>query len=81
MRSVSLAGGPFRATQLWNNIVQHLKEEIKLKRCKGRMKTYEYCFAGSKAVDVVLHYLRNDKVNFGDKDISRDKAVKVKKCI
>ena len=41
------------------------------------MKTYEGCFMGTDAVDVVLHHLLDDNINF-HRDISREKAVKVR---
>ena len=40
------------------------------------MKTYDSCFTGADAVEVVYQRLQAEKMNFS-KDVSRDKAVKV----
>ena len=40
------------------------------------MKSYDNCFTGTDAVDVVLHYLLNDQETFNT-ELSREKAVKV----
>ena len=48
-----------------------------MKRRKVMMKSYDHCFTGADAVDVVLHQLLTDKDSFPNKDITRDKAVKV----
>ena len=68
--------GPFRATQLWNDIVTHMKEHISVKRRRVGIKKYDRCFSGTEAVDVVLERLLAQRCNFS-KDISREKAVKV----
>lgn len=68
--------GPFRATQIWNEIIDHLKSRVELKRRRMKMKTYENCFTGQDAVDVVLTYLLSEKNTFSS-DLSRDKAIKV----
>ena len=73
----SRAAGPFRATQLWNDIVCHLKQTVEVKRRRVKMKTYCSCFTGAHAVDVILHRLVYEKANLANKDISRDKAIKV----
>ena len=70
-------GGPFRATELWNDIISYLRAEVEVKRRRLKMKTYDACFTGSDAVDVVLQHLQAEKMNFS-KDISREKAIKVK---
>jgi len=69
-------GGPFRATQLWNELISALRGGVKLKRRRVRMRQYDCCFTGSDAVDVVLNRLSVERFNF-TKDISRDKAVKL----
>ncbi|CAH1798476.1 unnamed protein product [Owenia fusiformis] len=69
-------GGPFKATQLWKEIIGHLKLHVSCKRKRIRLKQYDQCFTGSDAVDVILHHLLLDNVNFR-KDISRAKAVKL----
>ena len=68
--------GPFRATQIWNEIIDHLKSRVELKRRRMKMKTYENCFTGQDTVDVVLTYLLSEKNTFSS-DLSREKAIKV----
>ncbi|GAB1602494.1 DEP domain-containing protein 7-like [Argonauta hians] len=67
---------PFRATQLWNSIVSHLKENVEVKRRRHIMKYYNSCFTGCSAVETVFSYLTADKEIFSG-NISRDQAVKV----
>lgn len=71
--------GPFRATQIWNEIIDHLKARVELKRRRMKMKTYENCFTGQDAVDVVLTYLLSERNTFSS-DLSREKAIKVCLC-
>ncbi len=71
-----LAAGPFRATQLWNDIIDHMKDHIEVKRRRVKLRNYESCFTGTEAVDVVLERLQSERLNF-TRDVSRDKAVKV----
>ncbi|XP_052088816.1 DEP domain-containing protein 7-like [Mytilus californianus] len=68
--------GPFRATQIWNEIIDHLKSRVELKRRRMKMKTYENCFTGQDAVDVVLTYLLSERNTFSS-DLSREKAIKL----
>lgn len=68
--------GPFRATKIWNDLIEHLKSKVELKRRRYKMRHIESCFTGTDAVDVVLHFLLNDKEMFSS-DLSREKAVKV----
>ncbi|KAK7107316.1 DEP domain-containing protein 7-like [Littorina saxatilis] len=68
--------GPFRATQIWNDMTSHMKSKVELKRRRCKMRYYDNCFTGTDAVDVVLHYLLSDKETFST-DLSREKAVKV----
>lgn len=55
----SLTMGQFRATRLWNNIIEYLKSNVQLarRRCKGHF--YEDSFTGKDAVNVVLEYVRS----------------------
>lgn len=73
---ICLFVGPFRATQIWNEIVDHLKTNVEVKRRRYKMKTYDNSFSGAHAVDVVMTYLLSEKNTFST-DLSRDKAVKV----
>ncbi|XP_072165167.1 DEP domain-containing protein 7-like [Diadema setosum] len=67
--------GPFRATQLWNGIVEHLKLAVDVKTRKHLMRSYEDCFTGADAVDVICDYLERDSVE--GRDITREKISKL----
>jgi len=72
--------GPFRATQLWNELVEVLRQEISVKRRRiGRHQGQEQSFSGTDAVDIVLKFLRERRDQFTTSHDSsrRDKAVKV----
>ncbi|KAH3726397.1 DEP domain-containing protein 7-like [Dreissena polymorpha] len=75
LRQSNLYTGPFRATQIWNEVIGHLKDNVELKKRRYKLKNYEGCFTGTDAVDVVLHYLLKDQDTFSN--LSREKAVKL----
>ncbi|KAK3593200.1 hypothetical protein CHS0354_002725 [Potamilus streckersoni] len=68
--------GPFRATQIWNEVIQHLKSNVEIKRRRQKMRLHKNCFTGADAVDVVLHYLLKDP-DMLCADPSRDKAMRL----
>ena len=68
--------GSFRVTQVWNDLVLHLREKVELKRRCLKMRHYSSCFTGADAVDVVLHFLLSEKDVFSE-DLSKENAVKV----
>ena len=72
---IMFASGPFRATQIWNEVIEHLKVKVELKKRRYKLRNYDDSFTGTDAVDVVLHYLLSDQENFCN--LSREKAVKV----
>ncbi|XP_033739605.1 DEP domain-containing protein 7-like isoform X1 [Pecten maximus] len=76
LRASKVHLGPFRATQIWNEIIEHLKSKVEVKRRRYKMRNYENCFCGTDAVDVVLHYLLSDRNTFSS-DLSREKAIKL----
>lgn len=43
-----------------------------------KMKWHDQCFSGTDAVDVVFQHLQREQEFMQNKDISREKAVKVK---
>ncbi|NWV71150.1 DEPD7 protein, partial [Malurus elegans] len=67
---------PFQATQLWNNIIHALHNQVEIKRHRQYLKTYRSCFTGSNAVDVVLSHLMQS-MYLSCNDISRLKGVRV----
>ena len=69
--------GPFRATKIWNDLIEHVKGNVELKRRRHKMRHIESCFTGTDAVDVVLHFLLNERETFST-ELSREKATKVR---
>ncbi|XP_050390420.1 DEP domain-containing protein 7 isoform X1 [Patella vulgata] len=76
LRESKVSMGPFRATQIWNEVICHLKTRVELKKRRHKLRQYDNCFTGADAVDVVLHYLLNDRDTFNN-DLSREKAAKL----
>ena len=74
------SAGPYRATQVWKSIIAHLRHNVDV-RPRRIKKTYELCFSGTQAVNVVLDHLLLEKDSFTNKRISRDTAVKVCEAI
>lgn len=68
--------GPFGATQLWHNIIQALKTQVEVRRCRRHLRVHAECFTGSDAVDAVLSYLMQNVV-FCTSEVSRLKAARL----
>ncbi|XP_076821087.1 uncharacterized protein LOC143466550 isoform X1 [Clavelina lepadiformis] len=74
----SPATGPFRATRIWNNLVQHLQENANVKRRRNVKKCYEECFTGANAVDVLHHFVRRNPEQFSNNTtIARENIVRL----
>ncbi|KAI7811205.1 DEP domain-containing protein 7 [Triplophysa rosa] len=71
-----IAWKPFRATQIWNSVVDNLKTQVEVKRRRRNLKIYHDCFLGSEAVDVVLAHMVQIKVSI-DAEVPRSKAVRL----
>ncbi|XP_056877986.1 DEP domain-containing protein 4 [Takifugu flavidus] len=68
--------GPFGATQLWYNIIQALRTQVEVRRCRRHLRVHAGCFTGSDAVDAVLSYLMQNVV-FCTSEVSRLKAARL----
>ena len=55
--TVDTSTGAFQATQLWEKIVMHLERSVKSRRRIRKLRTFEDCFPGSKAVECLTDYL------------------------
>ncbi|KAK2164134.1 hypothetical protein LSH36_68g05011 [Paralvinella palmiformis] len=55
---------PYRATKLWNEVVQVFREGLPVGRHRRYMKSYESCFVASEAV-TWLHQQLQENSNFG----------------
>lgn len=47
----------FKATAIWNNMVNHLRENVVVKKRRWKMKSYDNCFPGSEAITVLQAYV------------------------
>ncbi|MBN3321987.1 DEPD7 protein, partial [Atractosteus spatula] len=68
--------GPFRATQLWGNIIHALQTQVEVRRRRQHLRTHSGCFAGSDAVDVVLSHLMQSAC-FRSSAVSRLQAARL----
>ncbi|KAJ7427100.1 DEP domain-containing protein 1B [Willisornis vidua] len=69
--------GPYRATRLWNEIIELFRAGMPVRKHRCRFKSYERCFKASEAVDC-LHELLGSNQNFGP-EVTRDQTVKLLK--
>uniref|UniRef100_H0YWT1 DEP domain containing 1B n=1 Tax=Taeniopygia guttata TaxID=59729 RepID=H0YWT1_TAEGU len=69
--------GPYRATRLWNEIIELFRAGMPLRKHRCRFKSYERCFKASEAVEC-LHELLGSNQNFGP-EVTRDQTVKLLK--
>ena len=64
--------GPFRATEIWNAIVEIFAECMPRRSHSRQLKMYHNCFTASFAVDVMLEILkRNENI---PEDIKREQV-------
>ncbi|XP_061566839.1 DEP domain-containing protein 7 [Cololabis saira] len=75
-RDQGMAGKPFRATYIWTSIISNLHTHVEVKRRRHNLKSYDDCFLGSDAVDVVLTHITLNRF-FGDEAVPRYKAVRL----
>lgn len=68
--------GPFRATQLWRNIIEVLQTQVEVRRRRQHLHVHRDCFIGSDAVDVVLSHLMQN-IYFCTSDATRLKATRL----
>ncbi|XP_058485117.1 DEP domain-containing protein 7 [Solea solea] len=71
-----MAGKPFRATYIWRSIISNLHTHVEVKRRRHNLKSYQDCFLGSEAVDVVLAHITLNRF-FGDDAVPRYKAARL----
>uniref|UniRef100_W5NDF5 DEP domain containing 4 n=1 Tax=Lepisosteus oculatus TaxID=7918 RepID=W5NDF5_LEPOC len=70
------SAGPFRATQLWRDIIHALQTQVEVRRRRQHLRMHSGCFAGSDAVDVVLSHLMQSAC-FRSGAVSRLKAARL----
>ena len=49
----------FKATAIWNDMVNHLRGNVVVKRRRWKMKSYDDCFQGSEAIEVLQNYVKS----------------------
>ncbi|XP_069693031.1 DEP domain-containing protein 1A-like isoform X2 [Periplaneta americana] len=52
--------GPYKATKMWNDMVETFREGIPLKKHRRHIKVYENCFTGQEAVNWFQTALQNN---------------------
>nr|XP_033773104.1 DEP domain-containing protein 1A isoform X2 [Geotrypetes seraphini] len=67
--------GPYRATRLWNEITQHFRAGIPLKKHRQHFRLYGNCFTACEAIDCLLELLRNNS-NFGP-EVTRQQTIQL----
>ncbi|KAK3089623.1 hypothetical protein FSP39_005143 [Pinctada imbricata] len=67
--------GPYRATKLWNDVIQTFRQEMPVSRHRRYMKTYDKCFTAGEAVDWLHEYLKSN-CNFGP-DVTRAQTLQL----
>nr|XP_055045940.1 DEP domain-containing protein 4 [Misgurnus anguillicaudatus] len=75
-KQLSGVSGPFKATQLWQNIIEALQSQVELRPRRQHLRIHHDCFTGSDAVDVVLSHLMQN-IYFCSSEVSRLKAAKL----
>ncbi|XP_077969929.1 DEP domain-containing protein 1A-like [Styela clava] len=55
----------FKATLVWNILVDTFKSKMQCKKTRRNLKIYEECFTGSSAVDT-MHFILLSKKQFGN---------------
>ena len=49
----------FKATAIWNDMVNHLRGNVVVKRRRWKMKSYDDCFQGSEAITALQNYVQS----------------------
>ncbi|KAI7792013.1 DEP domain-containing protein 4 isoform X1 [Triplophysa rosa] len=75
-KQLSGVSGPFKATQLWQNIIEALQTQVERRPRRQHLRIHHDCFTGSDAVDVVLSHLMQN-IYFCSSEVSRLKAAKL----
>ncbi|CAF2403919.1 unnamed protein product [Rotaria sp. Silwood2] len=65
----------FRATKMWNNLVQNFRSTIKLKRKRHFFKTYQNCFSSSDALTCMVDILQHQSSNSNSSSVTRTQAI------
>ncbi|CAF0987095.1 unnamed protein product [Rotaria sp. Silwood1] len=65
----------FRATKMWNSLVQNFRSTIKLKKKRHFFKTYQNCFSSSDAISCMINILQQQSSNSNSSSVTRTQAI------
>ena len=51
---------PFKATKIWNELIEHLQTKVEQRRRRWKFQYYENCFRGGDVVEVLHAYVQNN---------------------
>nr|XP_033786552.1 DEP domain-containing protein 1B isoform X4 [Geotrypetes seraphini] len=69
--------GPYRATKLWNEIIELFRAGMSLRKHRVHFRSYDKCFSASEAIEY-LHDLLRCNQNFGP-DVSHSQTIQLLK--
>lgn len=55
-----LAREPFKATKIWNELIEHLRTNVDQRRRRWKFQYYENCFRGGDIVEVLHSYVQSN---------------------
>lgn len=61
-----LSREPFKATKIWNELIEHLRTSVEQRRRRWKFQYYENCFRGGDVVEVLHTYVQSNP------DLSKD---------
>ncbi|CAF1227263.1 unnamed protein product [Rotaria magnacalcarata] len=65
----------FRATKMWNSLVQNFRSSIKLKKKRHFFKTYQNCFSSSDAITCMVNILQQQSSGSSSSLVTRTQAI------
>lgn len=51
---------PFKATKIWNELIEHLRTQVEQRRRRWKFQYYENCFRGGDIVEVLHSYIQSN---------------------
>ena len=51
---------PFKATKIWNELIEHLQTKVEQRRRRWKFQYYENCFRGVDFVEILHAYVQNN---------------------
>ena len=60
LESDNMAREPFKATKIWNDLVEHLRTNVEHRRRRWKFQYYENCFRGGDVIEVLHSYIQSN---------------------